>query len=91
MEACRTRGLQQACPREQTPTGQAETARVLRPRQEACLGLREWTRPFARSRALAHWLTSDTDHDLHSSLGERTPRPFELEDPRRHSSPFVAA
>jgi putative transposase len=91
MEACSSLGIQQAFTSDHNPKGHADTERVMRTLKEACLWLSEWTSPFELSRALANWITDDNEHDLHASLGDRTPRQFERDYHRRHSSPFVAA
>jgi hypothetical protein len=44
-----------------------------------------------QGRPVAEILPSIREHYLHSSLGYRTPRQFEVESQRSHSSPFVAA
>jgi transposase InsO family protein len=91
MEACSSLGLQQAFTSDNTPKGNADTERVMRTLKEECLWLSEWTSPFELSRALANWITYYNENYLLSSLGYRTPRQFELEYHRSHSSPFVAA
>jgi putative transposase len=91
MEACSTLGVTQAFTSYNNPTGNADTERVMRTLKEECLWLNEWTSPFELSRALEAWITDYNEHYLHSSLGYRTPRQFELEYQRSHSSPFVAA
>jgi putative transposase len=91
MAACSTLGSQPAVTSDNTPKGNADTARVRRTLKEECWWLNEWTSPFRLSRALERWVTYDNEHDLHASLGSSTPRPFELEDQRRHSAPFAAA
>jgi putative transposase len=79
MEACSGLGIQQAFTSDNTPKGNADTERVMRTLKEACLWLNEWTSPFELGRALEAWITDDNEHYLHSSLGCRTPRQFELE------------
>jgi putative transposase len=91
MEACSTLGIRQAFTSDNNPKGNADTERVMRTLKEECLWLNEWSSPFELSRALETWITYYNEHDLHSSLGDRTPRQFELDYHRRHSSPFVAA
>jgi transposase InsO family protein len=66
--------------------GNADTEGVMR-----TLWLNEWTSPFELTRALETWITDYNEHYLHSSLGYRTPRQFELEYQCSHRSPFVAA
>jgi putative transposase len=91
MEACSTLGIQQAFTSYNNPKGNADTERVMRTLKEECVWLSEWTSPFELSRGLADWITYYNEHYLHSSLGYRTPRQFELEYQRSQSSPFVAA
>jgi putative transposase len=91
MEACSTLGIQQAFTSYNNPKGNADTERVMRTLKEECLWLNAWTSPFELSRALEAWIIYYNEHYLHSSLGYRTPRQFELEYQRSHSSPFVAA
>jgi putative transposase len=91
MEACSTLGIQQAFTSYNNPKGNADTERVMRTLKEECLWLNEWSSPFELRRALETWITYYNEHYLHSSLGYRTPRQFELEYQRSHSTPFVAA
>jgi putative transposase len=91
MEACRILGIQPAFPSDTNPQGHADTERVMRTVNEEGLGLQEWTCPLALVSTLDRWITYDHEHDLHSSLGYKPPRPFEQEYYRRHSTPFVAA
>ncbi len=91
MEACSTLGIQQAFTSYNNPKGNADTERVMRTLKEECLWLNEWSSPFELNRVLEAWITYYNEHYLHSSLGYRTPRQFELEYQRSHSSPFVAA
>jgi putative transposase len=90
-EACSSLGTTQAFISYNNPKGNAVTERVMRTLREECLGLNEWTGPIELSRALEAWITDYNKQYLHSSLGYRTPRQFELEYQRSHSSPFVAA
>jgi hypothetical protein len=73
------------------PQGHAEPERMRRTLKEAGLWLTAWSRPAALIRALAAWVDSYNAHDLHSSLGDNTPRQLAREHPQRHSTPFVAA
>jgi putative transposase len=91
IEACSTLGLQKTFTSDHNPKGNADTERMMRTLKEACLWLNEWTSPFELSRALETWITYYNEHDLHSSLGYKPPRQFELDYHRSHSSPFVAA
>ena len=81
----------QAFTSDNHPKGKADTERVMRTLKEACLWLQEWASPFELVRALATWIDTDNNHDLHSALGYRTPRRVEMEDHNSHSTPFVAA
>lgn len=91
MEACRVLGIHQAFTSDNNPKGNADTERVMRTVKEDCLWLQEWTCPFALASALARWITSYNEHDLHSTLGYKPPRQFEREYYSSHSTPFVAA
>lgn len=91
MEACRTLGIQQAFTSDNTPTGNADTERLMRTLKEECLWLKEWTCPFALVSALEAWITTYNEYYLHSSLGYKSPRQFELEYQPSPSPPFVAA
>ena len=90
-QAWTTLGLQHACTSDHPPQGKADTERMMRPLTEECVWLQAWTSPAARMRALATWMAYDNNHDLHSALGYKTPRPFEPDDPHSHCTPFVAA
>jgi putative transposase len=91
MQACHTLGIHQAFTSDNNPKGHAETERMRRTLKEACLWLTAWSSPSELIRALEAWVEYDNDHDLHSSLGDKTPRQFEREYQHRHSTPFVAA
>ena len=91
LEACRILGIPQAFTSDHHPTGKADTERVMRTVKEECLGLQEWTCPFALGSALERWVTHYNEHYLHSTLGYKPPRPLEREYYSRHSTPFVAA
>ena len=91
MDACRLLRIHQAFTRDHNPKGNADTERVIRTVNEACLWLQEWTRLFALVSALDRWMTSYHEYSLHSTLGYRPPRPFEREYYRSHSTPFGAA
>jgi hypothetical protein len=41
--------------------------------------------------ALEVWIADDNEHDLHSALGDKSPRQFEREDRRSHSTQFAVA
>jgi putative transposase len=57
MKACNTLGIPQACTSDNHPKGHADTERVMRTLQEACLWLSEWSSPFELRRALETWIT----------------------------------
>jgi hypothetical protein len=90
MKACSTVGIQPACTSAHKPTGHAETARIMRTRQEACLWLQEWTSPFPLIRALEVWIADDNEHDRHATLGCQSPRQFERHYDLSHGTPFGA-
>jgi transposase InsO family protein len=91
LRTCSTLEIQQACPSANHPPGHAATERVLRTRKDACRGLQEWSRPVARIKALAGWITDDHAQDLHSARGYQSPRPFARHDDLSHGTPFAAA
>jgi transposase InsO family protein len=67
MEAAATLGITQTFTSYNNPKGNAETARLMRTLKEACLWLREWTRPGERERALAAWIEWHNTRYLHSA------------------------
>jgi putative transposase len=73
------------------PKGNADTERFMRTLKAECLWLQDWTCPLQLMNALAHWITYDNEHYLHSALGYVSPRQFERDYHDRHGSPFVAA
>jgi putative transposase len=73
MKACSALGIHQALTRDNNPKGNADTERVMRTLKAACLWLQEWTRPVERVKALASWIVTSHEHDLHSTLGSKTP------------------
>jgi transposase InsO family protein len=91
MQACATLEIHQTCTRDNNPKGNADTERFMRTRKEECLWLQEWTCPLAFGSALDKWINDDNTHDLHSALGDKTPRQFERDYDSSHSTPFVAA
>jgi hypothetical protein len=64
---------------------------MMRTLKEDGLWLQEWTSPFALISECEAWMAYDHDHDLHSSRGDKTPRPCETAYDHSHSTPFVAA
>ncbi len=91
MEVCSPLGSHHALTRSGTPQGHAETDRFLRTLTEACLGLREWTRPVELIRALEGWRADDHEHSRHATLGDKPPTQCAREDYRRHGPPCLAA
>jgi hypothetical protein len=91
MKAGGTVGMPQAFTSAHNPTGNAHTARVRRTRTAACRWRSEWTTPVALMRALDRWIAHDNAHDLPSSLGSHSPRPFERAYHFSHGTPVVAA
>jgi transposase InsO family protein len=91
MQACQTLGIHQAFTSDNNPKGNAETERMMRTLKAECLWLTEWHSPSALIRALEVWIDYYNGHDLHSSLGYKTPKQFEREYHQRHGTPFVAA
>ena len=51
MKACSTLSIHQAFTSYHYPKGNADTERVIRTLKEECLGLQEWTCPFALIQA----------------------------------------
>jgi putative transposase len=72
-------GSQQALTSYHKPLGHAVTERLIRTLKEACLWLHEWPCPFASASALERWSAAYNEQDLHSTLGDKAPRPFERE------------
>jgi putative transposase len=91
MQACATLEIHQTFTRDNNPKGNADTERFMRTLKEECLWLQEWTCPFAFVSALDKWINDYNTHYLHSTLGYKTPRPFERDYYISHSPPFVAA
>jgi len=91
MAAGTTLGIQPTCTSDNNPKGHADLARLLRTRTEECRWLQEWPSPSDLISAFERWMAYDHNHDLHSALGDKTPRPFELDYQHSHGTPFVAA
>jgi transposase InsO family protein len=91
MKAGNTLGIQQAFTRDNNPTGNADTERMMRPLNEECLWLQEWANPFVLISALDRWIADYNEHYLHSSLGDQSPRQFERHYHLSHGTPFLAA
>jgi transposase InsO family protein len=90
-QACSFLGIAQAFTSDNNPKGNADTERMMRTLKAECLWLHEWTCPVTVISALESWIPGYNDHDLHSALGYKSPRPFERDYHSRHSPPFVAA
>jgi len=91
IEACTTLGIQHTFTSDNNSQDKADTERMMRTLKEAGLWLQEWTRPYDLMSAFETWMAYDNNHDLHSALGDKTPRPFELDYQHSHCTPFVAA
>jgi putative transposase len=90
-DACRALEIQQAFTSYNNPKRNAATERWMRTLKEECLWLQEWTCPLASMKILEGWIDQYHEHDLHSALGDKTPRQFERDYHRCHSPPFTAA
>jgi putative transposase len=91
MATCSTLGLHHALTSSNHPQGNADPARVIRTLQEACLWLQAWSGPFQVISPLASWIADDHEHELHSALGDKTPRPYARDYHSRHRPPCAAA
>ena len=91
MRACRTLGMPQAFTSDNTPTGNADTERVVRTLTAEGLWLPAWTWPVTVARALATWIDDDHEPSLHSALGYNTPRQDERADDLSHGTQLPAA
>ena len=91
MQPCASLEVHQAFTSYNNPKGNAATERCMRTLKEECRWWQEWTCPLALLSALDQWINDDNTHALHSALGYKTPRPFERDYYRSHSTPFVAA
>jgi transposase InsO family protein len=91
MRACRHLGIQPAFTRENNPTGKADTERVIRTLNEACLWRHDWTGPLPLARALEAGLADDNEQYWHSALGYKPPSPFERDSLISHGTQFTAA
>ena len=91
LRTCGTLGIHHVCTSANHPQGNADTERVMRTLQEACLGLRDGTCPFALIKALEAGIADDHEHDLHSALGSKPPRQFAREYHIRHGTQLPAA
>jgi putative transposase len=91
MRTCGTLGSHHVCTSSNNPQGNADTERVMRTLKEACLGLRDWTCPFALIKALEAGIADYNEHYLHSALGYKPPRQFEREYHISHGTQLPAA
>jgi putative transposase len=91
MRACGSLGLQQALTSANHPQGNADTERAIRTLKEACLGRQAWTCPVTLAHVLTTWIDDDNEHDLHSSLGYKPPKPYGREYYRSHGPQLPAA
>ena len=91
MKACTTLGIHPTFTSYHNPTGKADTERMMRTLTEEGLWLQEWTSPVDLVRAFEAWVAYSNTHYLHSALGYKTPRQFELAYQNSHSTPCVAA
>jgi putative transposase len=91
MTACTTLGIHQTFTSYNNPKGNADTERMMRTLKEECLWLQEWTSLLALVKAFEAWIAYYNNQYLHSALGYKTPRQFELAYHNSHSTPFVAA
>ena len=91
MKACSRLGIHQAFTSYNNPKGNADTERMMRTLKEECLWLREWTSPFELETELASWLERYNNHYLHSTLGYKSPRQFELEYQGSHMTQLASA
>jgi hypothetical protein len=91
MRAGATLASHQALTRDHNPTGNADTARVMRTLNEAGFWRKAWTCPAARIQTLEGGMASDNERYRHSALGDKTPRRVEREHETSHRTPFAAA
>jgi putative transposase len=92
MHVCNTLGIHQVFTSYNNPKGNADTAGGMRTlKKEECLWLHEWTSPLTLASALERWIDDYNEHDLHSALGYKPPRPFERKYHCRHGTQFTAA
>jgi putative transposase len=91
MEACSTMEIHQAFTSYNNPKGNADTERCMRTLKEECLWLQEWACPLELTSSFARWVGHYNGHNLHSSLGYKTPNQFERDYYGSHGPPFLAA
>jgi putative transposase len=83
-------GIPQALTSDNKPKGHADPERIMRTLKEACLGLQEWTCPFALLKAFEAWIADDNAPYVPSALGDQPPRPFEREYYASHGTQYTA-
>jgi putative transposase len=88
METCATLGVQQAFTSYCNPKGNADTERMMRTLKEELFWLREWNSPFDLAKELEAWIERYNESYLHSALGYKSPRQFEVEHQNSHISQF---
>jgi putative transposase len=91
LAACSTVEIQPVCTSDHNPKGHADPERFRRTLKEECCWLKEWTCPFALTAALKAWITTDNEQYLHSALGYKSPRQFDVDYSHSPSPPFLAA
>jgi transposase InsO family protein len=91
ISACSRLGIQHAFTSDGNPKGHADTARLIRTRNEACCWLPEWTGPLQLMGAFTDGSAHDNEHYSHAALGYKSPRRCAQDDRNRHGPPFAAA
>jgi transposase InsO family protein len=87
MKACSLMGVQQAFTSYNNPRGNADTERMMRTLKEELFWLREWHSPFEIVKELENWVEIKYNNGyLHSALGAKTPRQFEIEYLNSHAA-----
>jgi transposase InsO family protein len=78
MAALSTLGIEPVFTRDDNPKGNAETERLMRTIKDERRWLQEFRTLEAAREAIAQWITvDDTQRDVHSALGYRSPVEFE--------------
>jgi len=91
METCATLHVQQAFTSYCNPKGNADTERMMRTLKEELFWLREWNSPFDLANEFERWVESYNESYLHSALGYKPPRQFEIDYQNSHISQFQTA
>jgi transposase InsO family protein len=89
LQAAAPLGVTHAFTRDNTPKGNADPERLLRPLKEERRWLREGTSPLALEQALPAWIEWSNTRYSHSARGERTPCQVEHQ-PLSHSTQVTA-